>query len=122
MILTDSILNDIKKLNNIKEDDHNFDQDIIIHINDALDTCRQLGIGPANGFEVTDESQTWGDFFGDTQVVPSTRGYVHAKVKMIFDPPANSFVMDAFKNKIAEFEWRGNVDVETPCLKKVGGA
>lgn len=118
MILTDSILNDTKKLNNIKAEDHNFDQDIIIHINDALDTCRQLGIGPQSGFEVTDDTQTWGDFFGDTQVVPSIRGYVYARVKMVFDPPANSFVMDAFKNKIAEFEWRGNVDVETPCLSK----
>lgn len=118
MILTDSILNDIKKLCNIGSDDRNFDQDIIIHINDALDTCRQLGIGPAEGFDVTDSSQTWGDFFGDTQVVPSIRGYVYARVKIVFDPPANSFVMDAFKNKIAEFEWRGNVDVETPCLKK----
>lgn len=118
MILQDSILNDIKKMNNVGKDDHNFDTDIIIHINDALDTCRQLGIGPKSGFEVEDDSQTWEDFFGDTQVVPSIRSYVYARVKILFDPPANSFVMDALKSKIAEFEWRGNVDVETPCLKK----
>lgn len=113
-----SILNDIKKMLNVSSDDTSFDTDILIHINTALDTLRQLGIGPKNGFEVTGDTETWSDFFSGTQEVPSTKTYIYAKVRIVFDPPSSSFVLEALKALIAEYEWRANVDVETPCLKK----
>lgn len=113
-----SILNDVKKLLNIGESDTSFDTDILIHINTAFDTLRQLGVGPENGFEITGPSETWEDFFDGVQEVPSTKTYIYAKVRIAFDPPSSSFVLDALKAAIAEYEWRANVDVETPCLKK----
>lgn len=113
-----SILNDIKKLLGPAEDYTNFDPDIVLHINSALSILRQLGVGPKDGFEITGAEQTWEDFWQDTQEVPMTKSYIFARVKLAFDPPANSFLVEALKNQIAEFEWRANVDVETPAFKK----
>ena len=34
------------------------------------------------------------------------RSYVALKVRMLFDPPQSSTVMEAVKNRISELEWR----------------
>ena len=54
----DSILNTIKKLLGICEDQTEFDSDIIVHINSAFMILHQLGIGPKNGFFITDSKDT----------------------------------------------------------------
>lgn len=111
-----SILNDIKKLLGPDEAYDHFDQDIIFHINLALARARQIGVGPAGGFLVTSASDTWDDFFGDGQKVPMIKGYVYARVKLAFDPPSNSFVAEALKEQIKEFECCSNYDVEIPVF------
>lgn len=111
-----SILNDIKALLGPDEAYDHFDQDIIFHINLALARARQIGVGPDNGFLVTDETDTWNDFFGDSQKVPMIKGYVYARVKLGFDPPSNSFLAEALKEQIKEFECCSNYDVETPVF------
>ena len=40
--------------------------------------------------------------------------YIYMKVRLIFDPPTISSVIDAYKNQIAELEWRLNVAVDPP--------
>lgn len=94
-----------------------FDPDILIHINTALATLTQLGVGPASGFRVTGAEETWSDFLGDSKDLDSAKSYVYMKVKMIFDPPANSFVMDAYKKACDEIEWRLNVVVDPSRLE-----
>lgn len=111
-----SILHDIKVLLGPDEAYDHFDVDIIFHINLALARARQLGIGPSDGFLVTGEEETWNDFFGDTQKVPMIKGYVYARVKLGFDPPGNSFLVEALKEQIREFECCSNYDVETPVF------
>ena len=58
----ESILTSIKKLLGIAEEYNHFDQDIIIHINSVFSVLTQLGVGPANGFSITDKDATWNDF------------------------------------------------------------
>lgn len=90
-----------------------FDTDIIIHINTALSTLAQLGVGPARGFKITGQSETWTDFIGENvNDLESIKTYVYCKVKMIFDPPANSFVMKSLEETCKEIEWRLNVAVD----------
>lgn len=50
-----SILNSIKKLLGIANDYKEFDTDIIIQINSVFMILHQLGIGPKEGFHITDE-------------------------------------------------------------------
>ena len=52
----ESILTSIKKLLGIVEEYTQFDTDIIIYINTVFMTLQQLGIGPEEGFSITDEN------------------------------------------------------------------
>lgn len=108
----ESILTSIKKLLGISEDDTAFDTDIIMHINSVFMILWQLGVGPSKGFIIEDETAEWSDFIEDGLNLELVKSYVYLKVKLLFDPPTSSFVMESMNRQIAEFEWRLNVEVE----------
>lgn len=108
----ESILTSIKKLLGITEDYEQFDADIIMHINTVFTTLQQLGVGPAEGFMIEDSTTTWVDYLGEDKNLNSVKTYMFLKVKMVFDPPTSSFVMDAMNRQAQELEWRLNVQVE----------
>lgn len=110
--MIDSILTSVKKNLGIAEDYEVFDPDILMHINTALSTLTQLGIGPETGFFVEDKTATWDDFLTEDHRFNSMRTYVTLKVRLLFDPPALSFVIEAIKEQIRELEWRLNVTRE----------
>lgn len=108
----DSILTSIKKLLGIAEDYEHFDQDIIMCINSAFSTLTQLGVGPAEGFRIEDESAEWSEFLKDDFRLEFVKTYIHLKVKMAFDPPLSSAVIESINRQISELEWRINVAVD----------
>lgn len=108
----DSILTSIKKLLGIAEEYEHFDQDIIIHINSVLMILTQIGVGPSGGFSIIDKSSTWTDFVTDINQIEAVRTYIYLKVRLIFDPPSSSAVMEAINRTISELEWRLNVAVD----------
>lgn len=110
---TESILNSIKKLLGISATCTDFDTDIILHINTVFMILNQLGVGPEKGFSIKDNQQVWSEFLinGETDL-ESIKTYVHLRVKLLFDPPLNSAIIDAIKESIRELEWRINVQVE----------
>ena len=114
----DSILTSIKKLLGIAEDYEHFDQDLIIHINSVLSVLTQLGVGPSEGFSIEDENATWNDFIPEDKRLSSIRSYVYMKVKLLFDPPLSSSVMESMNRMISEFEWRLNVAAEPTQLNE----
>ena len=105
-----SILTSIKKLLGITESCTDFDTDIIIHINTVLMTLNQLGIG-TEGFQIEDKNAVWSEFV-ESNKLAATKSYVHLRVKLLFDPPLNSAIIEAIKESIKELEWRLNVRVE----------
>ena len=107
--MDESILTSIKKLLGISEDYDYFDQDIIMHINAAFMVLTQLGIGPSEGFLITDDTDTWSDFIDDLTNLGSIQSYVYMKVKLMFDPPQNSFTVDSMQKLVNELEWRLNI-------------
>lgn len=107
----DSILTSIKKLLGIQQDYTHFDADIIMHINTAFLTLSQLGIGPSKGFMIEDKEDFWEDFFTDD--LEAVKTYVYLKVKLVFDPPTSSAVMESMNRQISELEWRLNVAAES---------
>lgn len=110
----DSILLSIKKMLGIEPDYEPFDVDIIIHINTALATLNQLGVGPEDGFSIQDEEDTWSDFLADShKLLESVKTYVYLKVRLLFDPPSSSAVIEAFNRNISELEFRINITAET---------
>lgn len=108
----DSILTSIKKLLGITEDYEHFDQDVIMHINSALSVLTQLGVGPEAGFFIEDSSAIWSDFVGNTSKLELIKTYIYLKVRLVFDPPTSSAVIDAINRQISELEWRINVTVD----------
>ena len=111
--MTDSILTSIKKLLGMTEDYTSFDTDIIIHINTALMVLNQLGVGPSEGFRITDANDAWDDYIEEDDDLEAVKTYIYLKVKLVFDPPTNGAVMEALKQSIAEYEWRLNVKAES---------
>lgn len=109
----ESILTSIKKLLGIAEDDTSFDPDIIMHINSVFMILRQLGVGPEEGFRIEGKDATWSDFTEDITLIESIKTYIFMKVKIIFDPPSNSSVIEATNRIITELEWRLNATSET---------
>ena len=107
-----SILTSIKKLLGIEEDYIHFDTDIIIHINTALMLLTQLGVGPTTGFLITGKDETWVNFIGERTDLESIKTFIYLKVKLIFDPPPNSFSIEAIERQIKEYEWRINIKSE----------
>lgn len=107
----DSILKTIKNvlLGNIEDD--SFDQELILDTNLALNTLTQIGVGPEEGFKITGDSEKWSDFFTLSKL-EMIKEYIVLKVRLIFDPPSNSFVHTAFSEQLKELEWRINIEVD----------
>ena len=116
----DSILLSIKKLLGISKECTDFDTDIIIHINTTLMNIDQLGIEISKSFSVKDNKQTWSEIITERERIDSIITYVYLKVKLVFDPPLSSAVMEANKQSINELEWRLTVQVDENKLNKEG--
>lgn len=102
-----SILTSTKKILGIAAEYTAFDLDIITHINATFGIIQQLGIGPAEGFAIEDDTALWEDLEGvPTTWVNMIRTYVFLRVKHLFDPPTTSFLLDATQKQIEEYEWR----------------
>lgn len=113
----ESILNSIKKLLGIAEDYDHFDSDIIMHINSVFTTLTQLGVGPEDGFSINDEAEKWEDFLPEDRMIHSVKSYMFMKVKLMFDPPLSSAVIECTKEQIKEMEWRLQVAVDSANTK-----
>lgn len=105
--ITKSILLTIKKMLGIAEEYHAFDIDIVTNINSVFLTLNQLGVGPSLPFSISDETAVWSDFLGNQEeFLQGVQTYVYLKTRLLFDPPTNSFLVDAMKKQAEEFEWR----------------
>lgn len=108
----ESILLSIKKALGIEADLDIFDSDIIMHINTAFNVLNQLGVGPENGFSITGKNEIWSDFFPDSPNLEAIKTYIYIKVRLVFDPPTSSFVLQSLNDTAKEYEWRLNVQAE----------
>ena len=113
----DSILTSIKKLLGIPEDYEHFDSDLIMHINTVLAILTQLGVGPKEGFNITDKTAVWSQFISNKLYLELVKTYIHLKVKLVFDPPLSSAVTEAMKQMISELEFRLLAAAETKSLQ-----
>lgn len=109
----ESILTSVKKMLGIDEAYEHFDPDIIIHVNSVFAVLTQLGVGPSTGFSISDNSALWSDYISDETRLSAVKSYVFLRVKLLFDPPLSSAVMECYKTQINELEWRLNVTAET---------
>ena len=108
----DSILDSTKKILGLDPEYDVFDVDIITHINSVFFTLNQLGVGPAEGFMITDNTTPWTWFSEGPSNLNAVKTYVYLRVRLLFDPPQTSFAISAMEKQIQELEWRLNVHRE----------
>lgn len=101
-----SILTSTKKVLQIGADDTSFDLDILTHINSAFSTLHDLGVGPADGFAIEDDSAEWADFLTDTVKLGKVKTCVYLHTRMLFDPPTTGYHLTALQNQLQEQQWR----------------
>jgi hypothetical protein len=106
--MENSILASTKKVLGIAEEVTVWDLDIITYINSAFFDLTQLGVGPADGFAIEDESATWDEFIGTDLQYNAVKDYVRLRVRLSFDPPATSYAITAMQDQINKLEWRLN--------------
>lgn len=102
----DSILTSIKKMLGISSEDTSFDTDIIIFINSIISVLWDLGVGLSETFKIVDSSGTWEQLLGVGKDYESAKTYIYLRVRLLFDPPSNSSILQAYNNQIEELGWR----------------
>ena len=111
--LNESILDSIKKLLGLSSDYTAFDTDIITHINTTFMILQQLGVGPDNGFSISDNTTKWNEFIDNENKFHAVKTYIYLKVRLIFDPPSSSTIVESYNRTISELEYRLRVNAET---------
>ena len=102
----------LTKINlNINEEDDAFDQEIITHINSVLFELNQLGVGPEQGFLVETGDETWATFMGEHKIA-AVKSLMYIRVRLLFDPPTQSYVLENLEKQAQKLEWRLNVYME----------
>jgi len=112
----DGILDTIKKMLGIDPTDTSFDTDVITLINSAFMNLEQLNVGPFGGFSIKDNSAKWTDFLGSVTNQEAAKTYIYLKVKMVFDPPASSTVLEAYNRESQEVAYRLMMQAEPPSI------
>lgn len=111
MDLNQSILGSIKQMLGIVPTAMPFDDEIILHINSTFTPLAQLQVCD-EGFNITGYTETWEDCISDPSLADMAKVYIYLRVRLIFDPPASSIVSDAMNSRLAELEWRLNIQAE----------
>ena len=101
-----SILKTIRSMLDMDPDEEVYNNDILIHINSAIMTLVQLGVGPKDGFVVSSAADTW------DKLLEGAKQYIYIKTRLGFDPPTSSFVVEAMKASATELESRLNMQVD----------
>ena len=108
--MMDSILDTIKEMLGYGTDpDPTFDRTIMVHINTAFSELSEVGVLSDASYRVTSRTNTWEDAFGGRKDVDLIQTYVFLSVKLIFDPPSSSFVLNALVHERDRIEWRISV-------------
>jgi len=118
IVVSDSILYTIKVALGVEPDYTGFDTDILMGINTSIMSLMQLGIGPEEGLIVEGSEEEWDELLTNEINVSAAKSYITLKTRLLFDPPASSFVIESIKKQIEEIEWRLVVQTETPVVEQ----
>ncbi len=108
----ESILTSIKRLLGIQDGYDHFDPELIIHINSVFMLLSQLGVGPNIPFVICGKHETWDSFMPEPHDNELLKTFMYLRVRLLFDPPTNAFLVNAITDQIREFEWRLNIRAE----------
>lgn len=109
--MDESVLNTIKKMLGLDASYDAFDTDILVNINSVIQALSQLGVCTSSKV-ITGASETWSYLLDNFSDVSSVKTYIYIKVRVLFDPPSSSYVLQALSEQAKEIEWRLLMQVE----------
>lgn len=109
------ILSEVKQALGIGKDDAIFDPELLIHINSINTILTQIGVGLEEG-RIIDKDTTLGELVDNRLDLQIINSYIYLRVRLLFDPPQNSFLVTAINEQIKEYEWR--ISVQASSLSK----
>lgn len=98
-----SVLADVKNMLGLEWNNYDFDVELKLFINSAFSTLEMLG-APTRA-TVVDQEATWEQLLGSA-TPPEIKPFVYLKVKQLFDPPQNAFLVTAMQHQLDELSWR----------------
>lgn len=100
------IIETIKTMLGISLADTSFDTEIMVYINTANMVAGQLGIKECENKPYIQDLDTWDDLTLGNKNLECLKGYFYVSVRLDFDPPSSSALMESLKSRKSEFEWR----------------
>lgn len=112
--MEDSILISVKEVLGINKDLTAFDQDILMNINSTFSVLYQIGVKSSeDSYRIENTETKWSDLFGEDPILMDMiKTYTYIKVRILFDPPTSSFVLESLKAQAQELEWRIHIQAE----------
>lgn len=112
--MDDSILISLKDYLGVSDIDKAFDNELILHINTAFSNIFQIGVDNQHlPVRIETGEEKWSDLFSDfSQELSFIKEYTFLKVRLLFDPPTNSSLLDSLTKLIQESEYRLQIQLE----------
>lgn len=112
--MDENILITIKRnMTGMTPENHDFDSEILDHINTYIRFLHRLGIGKDN-FYATAESM-WSDLLGeDVTYYNDAKDYIMLKIKHWWDPPTVGAAVNAIEEALKELEFNLRMERECP--------
>lgn len=104
-----SVLADVKAFNGIAWNNYDFDIELRTYINAALSTLTELGVDTKS--YVINQEIDWAQVFAK-DFPEEVKPFIYLKVRQLFDPPQNAFLVSAIDKQLQELAWRINMHVE----------
>ena len=115
--MIDSILDSCKRLcSGISPDDTSYDLDIITFVNSVFVFLFELGID--HSFHINSSIETWSDYMVPGPELDLIKSYIPLRVRILFDPPQSSTLLQALKDQCNELEARLGYLVDPIYLEK----
>lgn len=101
-----SILEGIRRGCNVDQESDDFDEELIPIANSVFSELTELKVGPEEGFTIGSTMEVWEDYCTDKVLLGFVKQFVYKSVRLSFDPPASSTILEAMKNEILKLEWK----------------
>lgn len=102
-----TVLNDLKDVLNVAQEDSGFDSELLTDINGAVAAFSQVGT-LKSPVPIVEKGTTWDALFdtaSDNETKMLLRQYVYLKTKVLFDPPQPT-TLSAMNEAAKELLWR----------------
>lgn len=106
-----SIFGTLKTMLLGNSDDDDFDTELKVHINKSLSNLYRNGLGDSE-FRIVTGDETWESLAPNVNCLGSIKDYIYFDVKIAFDPPTSSIVMETYKQLRDEALWTINTEME----------